>query len=250
MAAIEIRVTNKVSPEKEASLVRLVIPFVEVHADASLVDGDAPWSASAALPILRESGHPPWRCARHVIRRERTVLFAVRVVDVLYGNGMSLRHIYRIDIHYLNGNARVIELACGDDSVARVAISAPSEAESRRHALNELLIAYESDLASYHHRGGAIIDSPMNWAHDAEASAIMFDVASREGQRRLVLRKRYPRRYRYLKPAKRWWLPPDMVDIDWTPQGIGRFDEHPALRLVREAARERYKSRVPGDIMN
>lgn len=243
IGAIEIRASHKVSREKEESLVRLAIPFVEVRADASLVDGEAAWSASAPLPILRESGHARWRCEPHVVRRERTVLLAARVVDVLYGNGMSLRHIYRIDIHYLDGTARVIELACGDDSVARVAIRAPSEARSRKSALNELLSAYESDLESYHVRGGAIIDSPMNWAHDADASRMVLDAASKGAQRRLVLRKQYPRRYRYLKPAKRWWLPPDMGDVHWNRQGIGRFDEHPVLRLVRESARERYRSR-------
>ena len=243
VAAIEVRASNKVSAEKEQALARLAIPFVEVRADASLVDGEVPWSVSSPLPILRESGHAQWRCERHVIRRERTVLYAARVVDVLYGNGMSLRHIYRIEIHYLNGTARIMELACGDDSVARAAIREPSEAGSRRDALNELLNAYESDLESYHHRGGAIIDSPMNWAHDADASALMFDAASKRGQRWLVLRKQYPRRYRYLKPAKHWWLPPDMVDVHWNREGVGRFDEHSVLRVVRESARQRYRSR-------
>jgi hypothetical protein len=242
-AAIEIRATNKVSPEKDEALARLAIPFVEVRADASLAEGETAWSASTPLPILRESGRARWRCERHVIRHERTVLFAARVVDVLYANGMALRHIYRIDIHYLDGTARVIELACGADSVARIAVRSPSEAASRKNALDEILAAYESDLESYQHRGGAIIDSPMNWAHDADASALLLDAASKAGQRRLALRKQYPRRYRYLKPAQRWWLPPDMADVRWNPQDIGRFDEHPVLRQVRESARARYRSR-------
>lgn len=243
LAALEIRATNKVSTDKEEALTRLAVPFVEVRADASLVDGNVPWSASSPLPILRQSGNALWRCERHVIHRERSVLYAARVVDLLYENGMSLRHIYRIDIHYLEGTARVIELTCGNDSVARVAIPAPLEAGSRKEALDEILTAYESDLASCHDRGGAIIDSPMSWARDADASAIMLDAASKAGQRRLLLRKRYPRRYRYLKAAKRWWLPPDMVDVHWNLGDIGRFDEHPVLRRVRESLLGRYRSR-------
>jgi hypothetical protein len=113
VAAIEVRATHPVPPEKVVELARMEVSWVEVWADERLYGGSEPWTADVPLPSLRGAPGVGWRCrecaseieAEERARREaeeedayrlRCRKRRVKIVDVYRPTGRRFREVFWI----------------------------------------------------------------------------------------------------------------------------------------------------------
>jgi hypothetical protein len=239
IAAIEIVVSNAVSPEKAQALEALGLPWIEVRGDADAlplevrknVAGGFPAESHdrsrllAPLPVSRTSDGT-WRCARH----GASTLRAARVVDVYHQGGARDRFIYRFAEQIDDRGERVMHLQRGKYTIA----SAPVGDRQR------LRLAFTEELGRLTEHAGSFSDSPMRWATGDVATDLVEEaLLDRVGSDPTPLATRYPRRWFYAKDSGRWFLPDDMRDVRWDREPIDAFAAHPAWKRAHGAVRER-----------
>ena len=266
VGAIEVLVRHAVGDDKAAVIGSAGVPWIEVRADAVLLEGGAAWSCNRPLPVTREGGGGAapndmmglvWRCARHdaehraqVAResqrheaeweasRRASALIAARVVDVYHDGGARNRIIYRIEERWVDAHIECFTLIANGREIARAA--ADDSAESRRAARHSLRVASAADVERRASRPGAFADSPMRWAAGDTARNLvdegLYDVV---GADPTPLATRYPRRWFYTRDRGAWFLPREMRNVRWDRAESDAFATHPAWTASRSAVRER-----------
>lgn len=195
VGAIEVHVTNAVSPEKEDDLHALGLPWVEVRGTPSLYEPPTPWKGGpllverfsersdpycqrcqqvdaqrAALErkhdlarVLIDGLGPLMRKALEDARQDGEVVRRVRLVDLYYPSGKSYRETFSMVELRKAGSVVRYELRTRDGKTVRVEQGEPSRASWLR-----LRDAYERRIAFFKRRSGARVDSAMEWlAFDA-----------------------------------------------------------------------------------
>jgi len=255
MAAIEVVVTNAVSPEKARALVELRVPWIEVRATEVLASPGG-WSIGEALSVERVSECDPWRCPAHAAEhtadvaaivaqrqaareaeRHASILRAARVVDLYHPRGVRERFIYRVDELLLDGRTESLRLRRGG---ADVSILPAGSDGAARAAWTRLRLAFAADVERFLRGEGSFSDSPMRWAvRDAAENLVYEALGDRVGRDPTPLATRYPRRWFYSTKVERWFLPDDMRDVRWDRPSPDAFAAHPASARARSAVRER-----------
>ena len=253
LAAIEVLVSNRVTPEKAETLSKLDVPWIEVRADASLSSPDG-WVASKPLPVDRTSAGGEWRCPTHSrlhaealmeaaerqaaareVQRRTSVLRAARVVDVYRASGARDRFIYRVVETLVDGESRSIRLE--RDRVIVFSLDAPAFVDLRS-TWPRVRLAFTEDVERLS-RDGGLSDSPMRWATGAVAESILDEaLTDRVGRDPTPLATRYPRRWFFSPDDKRWFLPNDMRDVRWDRPATDAFAPHPAWLQRQATVRE------------
>jgi hypothetical protein len=239
VAAIEVLVSHAVSDDKAAALAAAGVPWIEVRADARLVEGNDAWRREVPLAVVRigsSQAFDGWRCDRHL--RRDTVLRAARVVDVYHDAGRRDRMIYRLEEQLVEGKARSLTLKCGGRDVAVEPVD--GSPDSRRRAWATLRHAYAADIQRMTAAGGAFADSPMRWASgEAAANLVHEALADVQPGDPTPLATRYPRRWYFARERGRWFLPRDMRHVRWDRPADDAFAAHPAWAATRAVVRER-----------
>jgi len=222
IAAIEIVVSNAVSPDKERALERLGLPWIELAASAGRTVPEG-WTITEPVEVLRASG-APWRCVIHAAR-----LLAARVVDVYHDDGARERFIYRVTrLGDENGDA--LRLQRGG---IEIAVVAPASAEHVREA-------FAADVKKLERTPGSFADSPMHWATgDAAENVVEGALFDRVGRDPTPLATTHPRRWYFASATRRWFLPADMRDVRWDRAPLDIFAAHPAWRNANARVAER-----------
>jgi hypothetical protein len=253
LAAIEVLVSNRVTPEKAEALSNLGVPWIEVRADARLASPHG-WTASQPLPAERSSAGGEWRCQTHSrlhaealmdaaerqaaareAERRTAVLRAARVVDIYRATGARDRFIYKVVETLVDGESRSIRLE--RDRIVVFSLDAPSFVDVRS-AWPPLRLAFTEDVERLS-RDGGLSDSPMRWATGAVAESILDEaLADRVGRDPTPLATRYPRRWFFAPEDKRWFLPNDMRDVRWDRPATDAFAPHPAWLHRQSTVRE------------
>lgn len=226
VAAIEIVVSNPVSPEKASALDALRVPWVEIAASERRTSASV-WRLDESLRVVREGGLPAWRCGVHESR-----LRAVRVVDIYHRNGKRDRLIYRIsEVDHDGGGLR---LQRGTREVAIVSASDAPSGQERRAAIRA---AFTADVERVTGDDGSFADSPMRWATgDAAENIVEGALLDRVGRDPTPLATTFPRRWFFGPANGEWFLPREMRGVRWDRAPLDAFAAHPAWtnRVVRE----------------
>ncbi|HSQ28820.1 MAG TPA: hypothetical protein VLN49_03165, partial [Gemmatimonadaceae bacterium] len=256
IGAIEIVVSNAVSPEKARALDSLGVPWIEVPASDALASRDG-WSVREPLEVVRTSGDGAWRCDVHAAKRrtqiaeadarraaEResqrhsSVLRAARVVDVYHDGGSRERFIYRVSELLTDGRLEAVRVQRGRVDVAVIPVASADDLRARGWPLIRVVLG--ADLERFSRGPGSFTDSPMRWAKgDAAENIVGEALTDFAGRDPTPLATRYPRRWFYAPDQARWFLPPDMRDVRWDREPLDPFAAHPAWSRQRGAVRER-----------
>jgi hypothetical protein len=254
VGAIEVLVTHAVSDEKAAALTEEGLPWIEVRADRTLVEGAAAWTPARPLAVARQ-GTPTapsaraWRCDRHereyrafldreVRRREAEVeegrrssrIICARVVDVYREGGTRDRIIYRCEERRVNGHFDSYALVADGRDIERVSSD----------DLHALVRTYEADLEARIAGIGGFTDSPMRWATgDVAEDLVSEGLYDRVGADPTPLATRYPRRWFYARERQKWFLPKEMRSVQWDRPEGDVFASHPAWTATHRAVHER-----------
>ena len=241
IGAIEVLVSHRVSDEKAGALENAGLPWIEIRADESLLDGDTAWHANRALPVERvgqRGTSRTWRCDEHVRRSRR--LRGARVVDIYRDGGAHYRLIYRVDEERVEDAAVAFVLRRD----ARELASHPCDEtrEAQRAAWRTLHASFTEDVRRMvgNGEGTAFWDSPMRWASgDAAANLVEEAFLDMRSGDPTPLVTRYPKRWYFARARGRWFLPVDMRDVRWDRPEHDVFAAHPAWTVSRAVVRER-----------
>jgi hypothetical protein len=256
VGAIEVVVTNAVSPEKEIMLAAIGVSWIEVIATEALAEPGG-WTIDVPLRIARHSREPVWRCRAHAARhrmlaadadarraaereaeRVASVLRAARVVDLYHTAGRRERFIYRVNELLVDGALTAICLHRGGIEVARIEVDSPNDARDR--GWPGLRVAFSDDLARFARDPDSFADSPMRWARgDAAENIVGESLTDFVGRDATPLATRFPRRWFYAPEQDRWFLPADMRDVRWDRGPLDAFAAHPAWTRHHRVVRER-----------
>ena len=256
IGAIEVVVSNAVSPDKASALDAHGVPWIEVPASEALASPDG-WSVGEPLDVARTSADGEWRCdvhaashraqtaeadARRAAERESlrhaSMLRAARVVDVYHDGGIRERFIYRVTESLTDGCIDAGRLQRGRVDVAVIPVAPGDELRTRAWPL--IREALGADLEQFTRGPGSFTDSPMRWAKgDAAENIVGEALTDFAGHDPTPLATRYPRRWFYARERARWFLPPDMRDVRWDREPLDPFAAHPAWSKLRGAVRER-----------
>ncbi|HEY7234320.1 MAG TPA: competence protein CoiA family protein [Gemmatimonadaceae bacterium] len=265
VGAIEVLVRHAVGDDKAVAIGAAGVPWIEVRADAVLLEDGAAWTFDRPLPVTREGGGAApndmmgwsWRCSRHDAEhrahlaresqrreaereasRRASALIAARVVDVYDEGGARDRIIYRMVEQRVDARIECFALIASGREIARA--PADDSPESRRAARHSLRVAFAADVERRASRPGAFADSPMRWAAGDTARNLvdegLYDVA---GADPTPLATRYPRRWFYARERGAWFLPREMRNVRWDRPESDAFVTHPAWTASRSAVRER-----------
>ena len=243
IAALEVLVSHRVPDEKAAALDSADVPWIEIRAAASLLEGDTAWRANRALPVERVGrggASRTWRCDEHVRRSRR--LRGARVVDIYQPAGVHYRSIYRVDEHTVEDAVIALVLSRGGRELASHPCDETPPAP--RAASQALRMAFTEDIRRVvgegEGEGSAFWDSPMRWASGNAAANLveeaLMDVRSGDPT---PLVTRYPRRWYFARARDRWFLPEDMRHVRWDRPEHDAFGAHPAWTASRAVVRER-----------
>lgn len=223
IGAIEIVVSNAVSPDKARALDALGIPWIEVPASDALALRDG-WSVRAPLDVARTSAGGGRRVAR--------------VVDVYHDGGVRERFIYSVTESLTDGCLDAVQLQRGRIAVAVIPVASAGDLRARAWPL--IREALGADLERFSRGAGSFTDSPMRWAKgDAAENIVGEALTDFAGRDPTPLATRYPRRWFYARERARWFLPPDMRDVRWDREPLDPFAAHPAWSRQRGEVRER-----------
>ena len=256
IGAIEVRATHAVPAEKETALSELGVAWVEVRAGGEPDIADA-WSVSVALPVIRTSDAPAWRCAEHEAEylvtaqalaekraeldeasRHSERIRAARVVDVYRPGGSRTRFIYRVDELRTDGRVHTVVLRRGRLVIASAPVSSNDEGPSQ--VWSKLREAFADDVARQAGDLPAFVDSPMQWARGAAAENIVEEAMSDlVGRDPTPLATRFPRRWFFASEHDQWFLPRTMRAVRWDRDVGDVFAAHPAWAQTRLSVRER-----------
>jgi hypothetical protein len=238
VGAIEVLVSHAVDADKADVFAAGGIPWIEVRADAPLLDPDDPWTIHRPLPVLRDGTHGWWRCERHALEAQVPVLRAARVVDIYHPSGVRDRFIYRIDEWRLDGQP--VRLTLRRDGREIATITTGKAQDSTRDAPASLRVAYSADVERLTSANGSFGDSPMRWASGDAAENIvdeaMSDMTLYDST---PLATRFPRRWFFARERQEWFLPRDTRSARWDRDEQDAFAPHPAWAASRAAVRER-----------
>lgn len=239
IAAIEVLVSHRVPDEKAAAFEDAGLPWIEIQADPTLLDGDTAWRVNRALPVARvgrRGTSPTWRCDAHVRRSRRQR--GARVVDIYQPGGVHSRAVYRVDDQTVEHAVTALVLSRASREIA----SHPCDdtPQSQRAAWRALRMAFTEDVRRLIGKGTGFSDSPMRWASGNAAANLveeaLLDVRSGDPT---PLVTRYPRRWYFARASGRWFLPADMRDVRWDRPEHDVFAAHPAWTASRTVVRER-----------
>lgn len=258
VGAIEVRVSNAVSVEKAAALAGDRVPWIEVVADAALIEGEGAWSLGHSLPVCRSDAlqGDAWRCERHaVLHRHREADLAgrraaeaeaarhdgrlrlARVVDVYGSAGARERVIFRVEEVRLDGVLQGLELR----AAGRVVAFAPAGGKggSLRSAWESLRATCADEVRRLADAAGGFADSPMRWARGMAAENLVHEALTdiRPGDA-TPLATRYPRRWRFARQSGQWFMPREMRHVRWDRGDDDAFAPHPAWLATRAKVRE------------
>jgi len=255
IAAIEVVVTNAISPDKARALVELRVPWIEVRATDELASPGG-WSIEHPLSVARTSERDDWRCPTHTAihaagvaemiaqraaardaERHASILRAARVVDIYHPRGARERFIYRVDESVLDGRIESLRLRRGR---AEVCVVPADSTDAARSAWPQLRVAFIADVERFLRGDESFSDSPMRWARgDAAENIVDEALGDRVGRDPTPLATRYPRRWFYSTKTEHWFLPDDMRGVRWDRESPDAFAAHPAWSHARSAVRER-----------
>lgn len=239
IAAIEVLASHRVPDEKAAALEEAGLPWIEIRADSSLIEGESAWSLNRVLPVERVGGagkSRTWRCDQHLRRSRR--LRGARVVDIFRPGGVHYRAIYRVDEQTVEDAVTALVLRRD----AREVESQPCDETSRAQltAWRVLRATFREDVRRLVGPGTAFVDSPMRWASGNAALNLveeaLLDVRSGDPT---PLATRYPRRWYFARVSGRWFLPTEMRHVRWDRPEHDAFAAHPAWTASRAMVRER-----------
>jgi hypothetical protein len=237
LAAIEVLVSHRVPDEKAAALEDAGLPWIEIQADASLLEGDTAWRANRPLPVRRVGRRETsrsWRCNEHARRSRR--LRGSRVVDIYHDGGVHSRAIYRVDEQTVEDE--VVALVLSRDGREVASHRCDETTQAQRAAWRALRLAFTEDVQRV--AGQGMADSPMRWASGNAAANLVEEALldTRSGDPTPLV-TRYPRRWYFARARGRWFLPKDMRDVRWDRPEHDVFAAHPAWTTSRAMVRER-----------